>query len=60
MVGFTLHIRLPVLFGIAKHGSLMPFPIAQRQASLRNGAAMELVQQEPFSTGVELAGAGGT
>ena len=42
--------------GIVKHGSLMPFPTAQRHASARNGAAMEFVQQEPFSTGVELAG----
>ena len=59
IVGFTLHTRLLLLFGISKHGSLMPLPTAQRHASARNGAAMELVQQEPLSTGVELAGGGG-
>ena len=59
-VGFTLHNKLPVLFGIWKHGSLILFPTVQRQASARNGAAMEFVQQEPFSTGVELAGAAGS
>ena len=38
----------------------MPFPTAHRQASLRNGAAIEFVQQEPLFVGVELAGVGGT
>jgi hypothetical protein len=33
----------------------MAFPTMQRHASARYGAAMELVQQEPFSIGVELA-----
>jgi len=51
---------VPVLPGISKHGSLMLFSTAQRQASARNGAAMEFVQHEPFSVGVELAGCGGT
>ena len=59
-VGLILHKSVPVLFAIWKHGSLMLFPTVQRQASARNGAAMELVQQEPLSTGVELAGVAGT
>lgn len=59
-VGFMPQRRLLVLFGSWKHGSLMLLPTVQRHASLRNGAAMEFVQQEPFSTGVELAGCGGT
>lgn len=33
----------------------MEFPTEQRHASARYGAAIELVQQEPFSIGVELA-----
>ena len=37
----------------------MLFPTVQRQASSRNGAAMELVQQEPLKTGMELAGCDG-
>lgn len=59
-VGFTLHKRLLVPFGSSKHGSLILFPTAQRHASARNGAAMEFVQQDPLSTGVELAGIVGT
>ena len=60
IVGFILHKRLLVLFGSWKQGSLILFPTVQRQASARNGAAMELVQQEPLKIGVELAGVAGT
>ena len=38
----------------------MLFPIEQRHASPRNGAAIEFVQQEPCSVGVELAGCAGS
>jgi len=38
----------------------MLFPTVQRHASPRNGAAMEFVQHEPFSIGVDVAGWGGT
>jgi hypothetical protein len=55
-VGFTPHKSVLVLPGISKHGSLIPLPTAHRQASGRNGAAMEFVQQEPLSTGAEPAG----
>ena len=41
-------------------GSWTQFPTAQRHASGRYGAAMELVQQYPKTTGVELAGSGGS
>jgi hypothetical protein len=37
----------------------MLFPTVHRQASARNGAAIELVQQDPLSVGVELAGMAG-
>ena len=58
-VGLMPHKRVLLLFESVKHGSLMLFPTVHRHASARNGAAMEFVQQEPFSTGVELAGCTG-
>lgn len=38
----------------------MLFPIEQRHASPRNGAAIEFVQHEPSFVGVELAGCDGS
>ena len=58
LAGSIPQSKVLVLPFIAKHGSWMLFPTVQRQASVRYGAAIELVQQEPLTTGMELAGCG--